>query len=66
MPLKNMGKPNMGNLKSGSKLISIPRAAPQRAGKVGQIATNNTIVSTKGGGSRGNSGNAGKRSKRMY
>ena len=64
MPLKNMGKPTMGNLKTGFKLMSIPRSAPQRPGRVGEIATNNKIVTKRGAGH--NSGGGMKRSKRMY
>lgn len=66
MPLKNLGKPNIGSkLKTAMNVSSVPRSAPQRAGKVGQLATNNKIVSTRGG-SRGGGNSMPKRGKRMY
>jgi hypothetical protein len=67
MPLKNLGKPTMGNLKTGTKLMSIPHASPQRPGRVGQIATNNKIVSKRGGGASNHGGGGMKRGgKKMY
>lgn len=66
MPMK-VGKPNTSSqLKSAMPTGSIPRASAQQPGRVGQIATNNKIVSgVKGGGSKPNSGGM-KRGKRMY
>lgn len=66
MPMKNMGKPTLGKVKTGFKLMSIPRSAPQKASRVGEIASNNKLVSSRGG--KGHNSGAGgmKRGKRMY
>lgn len=65
--MKNMGKPNTSSkLKTAMPSGSIPRAGAQKPGRVGQLATNNKIVSgVKGGGHNSNPGGM-KKGKRMY
>lgn len=65
MPMKNMGKPNTSsNFKTSSKLMNISRAGAQKPGRVGQVATNNKIVSARGGSAPKAAGM--KRGKKMY
>lgn len=66
MPMKNMGKPNLTSQLKSSLPNSVSRAGAQRAGKVGQIATNNKIVSFKRGGGHNSTPSKPKRGKRMY
>lgn len=67
MPIKS-GKPNLGSqLKTNNKLMNIPRAGAQKPGRVGEVATNNKLFSTRGGGRNGNAGKmGGKKAKSMY
>lgn len=65
MPMK-MGKPNTNSqLKTAMNMGAVPRAGAQKPGRVGEIATNNKIFSTRGGGNKPNSGGM-KKGKRMY
>jgi len=51
MPLKGIGKPNMGQVKTGFKLMgkSVPRGARvQKPSVKGNIATNHPITAVRG------------------
>ena len=58
-------KPNLGSQLKTSFNMSIPRAGAQKPGRVGEVATNNKIVSMNSGGRAPKSAGP-KRSKRMY
>jgi hypothetical protein len=62
------GKPNLSSqLKTNNKLMSIPRAGAQKPGRVGEVATNNKLFSTRGGGHASGAGKMGKKKARsMY
>jgi len=51
MPLKGIGKPNMGKVKTGFRLMgkSVPRGArPQKPTVRGAVATNHPITAVRG------------------
>ena len=66
MPIK-VGKPNLNSRLKTPFKMSVPRSGAQKPGRVGEVATNNKLFSTKGGGKTHNSGKpSGKKPKSMY
>lgn len=59
-------KPNLGTNLKTSFNMSIPRAGAQRPGRVGEVATNNKIVSMNSGGRAPKSGGPKRGKTRMY
>lgn len=63
----NVGKPNLGSKLKTSFKMNVSRSGAQKAGRVGEVATNNRLFSVRGGGKVHNSSKpSSKKPKSMY